>query len=459
MTQNNSSSGGLDLFDEKASAVRGFPNAMLGYDKKAVDDYVQDIEQQLSAAKHQFRELQRELTAANLRNDDTDFSKLGGHTASLLRVAESQANDLVTKAQNEADRLVSEAREEAERTRTEALQETDGARRSGIDELKTLRAELQRQTTAELDAAKAECQGLRDAVDRHRAMVLADAQQQANAMVEAARAEAAHVVQRAEHEAAEMMDRVTRESAALRSDTAAAVGEIRAMAEAEALELRNMANAEVAALRNQTKSDVSETRARLADEVAALRDQANAEANQIRAEVAAERDQSLAALDVQQRELRDRLAGMVADARRGSDELQEMLAAASAELRARQQAVYAEAERIKADSINEAAAIVAQARHAADEHWQRTEGELLRRTEQLKREQNLLRQRKEALVAQLNNLSSLANLTALEFPEDEEGGAGLLLIEEPGAGQARVDAGGPAEAPAHFEAGAARNGS
>ena len=31
---------GLDLFDQNASAVRGFPNAMLGYEKKAVDDYI-----------------------------------------------------------------------------------------------------------------------------------------------------------------------------------------------------------------------------------------------------------------------------------------------------------------------------------------------------------------------------------------------------------------------------------
>ena len=433
MSQNTPGASGLDLFDEKASA--SFPTVMRGYEKRAVEEYVREMEQQLSTVKHSYRELQRELTATSLRNDDTDFSKLGGHTASLLKVAESQANDLVTKAQNEADRLVAEAKEEAERTRTEALQETDAKRRSGIDELKALRAELEHQTTSELDAARAEAGGLRDAVDKHREMILADAQQQANAMIEAARAEAAHIVQKAEHEAAELTDRVTRETNAMRADTAAAVQDIRAMADAEVAELRNMANAEVAALRNQTKRDVEETRARVADEVAALRDQANGEANQIRAEVAAERDQSLADLDVQQGELRDKLAAMVADARQQSDDLQEKLGAASAELRARQQTVYAEAEQIKADAINEAAAIVAKARHDADEHWRATEGELVRRTEQLKREQNLLRQRKEALVAQLNNLSSLANLTALEFPDEEEGHKLAQLIEEPSEGE------------------------
>ena len=120
MTQEQQDQSGLDLFDETASAVRGFPNAMLGYDKKAVDDYIRDIERQLSLAKHQLREVQRELTAANLRVDDTDFSRLGTHTASLLKAAEAQAGDLVQRAELRAHKLVSDAQAEADRVRREA---------------------------------------------------------------------------------------------------------------------------------------------------------------------------------------------------------------------------------------------------------------------------------------------------------------------------------------------------
>ena len=116
---------------------------------------------------------------------------------------------------------------------------------------------------------------------------------------------------------------------------------------------------------------------------------------------------------------------MVTDARGQSDALQERLAQASADLRARQQAAHAEAERIKTDAIVEAAAIIDRAKHDSEQHRQATEGELLRRSEQLQREQNLLKQRKEALIAQLNNLSSLANLTALEFPEEDAAKAAL----------------------------------
>ncbi|MDN5572183.1 MAG: DivIVA domain-containing protein, partial [Propionibacteriaceae bacterium] len=152
MTQDPEGSG-LDLFDENASAVRGFPNAMLGYDKKAVDDYIHDIERQLSIAKHQLREVQRELTAANLRVDDTDFSRLGTHTASLLKAAEAQAGDLVQRAEQRAERLVSGAQAEADRITREATTHASAARQEGIDALKGLRADLERQTTVELDAA------------------------------------------------------------------------------------------------------------------------------------------------------------------------------------------------------------------------------------------------------------------------------------------------------------------
>ena len=456
-------SSGLDLFDEKASAVRGFTTVIRGYDKKAVDDYIRDVEQQLSVAKQRFREIQRELTAARLRNDDTDFSKLGAHTASLLKVAESQATDLVTKAHNEADAILSSARSRADKLRLDAEHASNNHRIRGVDELKALRAELEQQTKSELAAARTEAQGLRESADKHRAMVLADAEQQAIAILEAARAQAAHIVQTAEHTAAQLSDRTARETAALKADTASLVAESRTAAEGETTELRNRTTAELAAQRNsaneevkalraataselaalrsqtqvecanaraaakqetdalraKVKAEVTQIRNRVADEVAALRDQAKAEADKIRVDVAKEREESLAALDAQQRALRDKLVGMVTEARTQSSQLQTSLEQASADLRARQQAALSDAERVKTDAIMEAAAIVAKAKSDADQHRQDTEGPLVKRAEQLTREQNLLRQRREALMAQLNNLSSLANLTALEFPDED----------------------------------------
>lgn len=188
MTENDAH--GLDLFDETASAVRGFPNAMLGYDKKAVDDYIRDIERQLSLAKHQLRSVQRELTAANLRVDDTDFSKLGAHTANLLKVAEAQAGEMIQSAQIRAETMLSEAHAEADRTRADAAQTAESARQEGLASIKGLRAELETQTARELAAVRAEAEGLRRSSDEHASTIVAEAERRAAALADNARREA-----------------------------------------------------------------------------------------------------------------------------------------------------------------------------------------------------------------------------------------------------------------------------
>lgn len=349
---------GLDLFDENASAVRGFPNAMLGYDKKAVDEYIRDLERQLSLAKHQMREVQRELTAANLRVDDTDFSKLGAHTANLLKVAEAQAGDLMQKARSRAESMLEEARVEAERTRNEAAQTAEAARQEGIASIKVLRTDLERQTTQELDAARTEAKGLREAADTHHSIVLADAEQKANALIEGARREAAAIKEAAEREAAEA-----------------------------------------------------------------------------RAAAAAAHEQALATFHTEHAAVSEKMTTATAEARTRSEELLAALTQASEDLRGRLQSAWAEAEDIKAGAISEAAAIVAQARADAEDKLTETDAELAARNDRLKQDNRLLRQRKQALLTQLAQLSSLATETASEFPEDEATGPiPAALVAEPEVG-------------------------
>jgi len=369
---------GLDLFDETASAVRGFPNAMLGYDKKSVDDYVRDIEQQLSVAKHQLREVQRELTAANLRVDDTDFAKLGSHTASMLQVAEAQASEILQKALTRAEAVVADARAAADSTRSQAAQAVEDARLAGLASIKGLREDLERQTASELEAAKAEAQGLRQAADQHREVLMADAQRQADALLAQAGAEAERVRQSAEREAAEL-----------------------------------------------------------------------------RARIAAERDEALTALGTETTSLRDQIAGLMADARTQSEGYQTTLAAAADQLRGRQQAAYAEAEQIKSDSIAEAQAILAKAKADADALLSESEAELVRRKEKLRRDAHLLRERKAALISQLNQLSSIANVAADEFPDEVTGPIDLTahipqeILDEPVIDETAIDFG--AELPGESE--------
>jgi len=96
---------GLNLFEDKASAVGGFPHAMLGYDKQAVDSYIQDLEQRLLEMKVQLREQRRETSFVRAQVGTTDFAKLGAHARGLLEAAEAQAAELVRLAEAESDRL------------------------------------------------------------------------------------------------------------------------------------------------------------------------------------------------------------------------------------------------------------------------------------------------------------------------------------------------------------------
>lgn len=360
---------GLDLFNDNASALRGFPNAMLGYDKKAVDDYVREIEQHLMLARHQLREVKQELTAANLRVDDTDFSKLGSHTANLLRIAEAQAAELVQKASDRADALLQDAKATAEQLRSDASVRTEQARRDGLESLRVLREDLDRQTASELGTARKEAEGFLGAARQEKDQILANARREADSLVEQAKLEGRRLVQAAQQEAA---------------DT--------------------------------------------------------------RAAAAAEQRSVLDTLASEHEEHRKKLAGLASEAEQRAGQLRGTLDQAAEELQQRRQNTYAEAEKIKQDAVLEAASILDKARAEADELAQETESKLLKRRETLKRESGRLRARKEALIAQLGSLSTLASVTAGEFPDDFEvtGPIPQEILDEPqidedAAEQAEVD--------------------
>ncbi len=335
---------GLDLFDRKASAVGGFPNAMLGYDKKAVDDYIRDLENEANVAKHQLEEVRRELIAANLRIDDTDFGRLGTHTASMLQVAEAQAAEILNKARTRAQSILNDAQETAENTKAQASQGAEQARLEAVESLQSLRAELSEQTEAELNAVRSESEGIRSATEAHREFVLSEAQQQADSLLAQARTEA---------------DRIKAESD-------------RQVAEAQA-------------------------------------------------EVAAERERVLGELETKQATELEKLRELTEQTRIKSEEYQVILTTAAEDFRQRQQVSLAEAETIKVGAIEEAQAILAKARSDADLLLAEADGELIRRREKLRHDSHLLRERKLALISQLKQLSSIADVAEEEYPDEVTG--------------------------------------
>ncbi|HRA05181.1 MAG TPA: DivIVA domain-containing protein [Propionicimonas sp.] len=194
---------GLDLFDEMASAVGNFPQALRGYDRGAVDAYVRDVESQLARAKAQLRHQQRQLTETNARAADTDFGKAGAHTRGMLKAAESQADELVNSADSRARQVLSEAEADARRMTIEAELALDAARAATSDELAVLRQRLSEQTAAELETAKQEATALRQAAELHAAQVVADAQARAASVAEASRLESAAATAAVERTVAE----------------------------------------------------------------------------------------------------------------------------------------------------------------------------------------------------------------------------------------------------------------
>ncbi|MGB7964552.1 MAG: DivIVA domain-containing protein, partial [Propionicimonas sp.] len=184
---------GLELFDETASAAGNFPLSLRGYDRGAVDAYVRDVEAQLAGVKRQLRHVQRRLTEANLRVDDTDYSKLGAHTRGLLKAAESQAAELLKSAEEQASKMVAEAEAVTQQASAEARLALDASQASTIADITRIREQLSAQTAAELQAAREEASALRAAAERDREQILAEATLTAQGLVGAGRREAEQI--------------------------------------------------------------------------------------------------------------------------------------------------------------------------------------------------------------------------------------------------------------------------
>ncbi|MBU3977448.1 DivIVA domain-containing protein [Propionicimonas sp.] len=175
---------GLDLFDETATAVGNFPQSLRGYDKGAVDAYVRDVEAQLSRAKAQIRQQQKQLAAATAKADDTDFSKLGAHARGMLRSAEAQANELLTTAQAKAKELIAQAEIEAERKAEEVVSAAEETRAKSSDSFAELRKQLSEQNAADLSGVKDQAAMIREAAKSEAEQIIGEAQAQAKLIAE-----------------------------------------------------------------------------------------------------------------------------------------------------------------------------------------------------------------------------------------------------------------------------------
>ena len=160
--------------------------------------------------------------------------------------------------------------------------------------------------------------------------------------------------------------------------------------------------------------------------------------------MAAEREQAVAQLKQAHDEAQARTAELLAEATKHHDQSAERLEADIAEAARIRAEAMAEAEQAKEEALRESDARVATAKKQATAISERTQQEFTWRKQQLRRETELLHQRKQAVLSQLASLSALAEQTANAFPDlddpadlegDEPGDATVLRSGPSGADQ------------------------
>jgi cell division septum initiation protein DivIVA len=261
--------------------------------------------------------------------------------------------------------------------------------------------------------------------------ILRLAQEQARELVENATIEAEKVKETARREADNLRNSAAKEGSAIKSGGVAEIDQLRSKLNAEIQAQVGKAKAEaealVAAARRQAESvrreaghEAQTTRQNAYLDTENLRRTVEREVAEIRQQVAAEREQAIGQLKQVYDEAQARTAAMLAEATKHHDESAERLEADIAEAaRVRAEAV-AEAEQTKVNAIQEAEARLATAKQQATAISDRTQQEFTWRKQQLRRETELLHQRKQAVLNQLASLSALAEQTANAFPDLDE---------------------------------------
>jgi cell division initiation protein len=137
---------------------REFATVRRGYDPQQVRAYLTSIATQVETLEHELRQVRLEAGAAEARrgtvaeaprpieaNDHDDpYEHLSKRFASLIEVADHEADSILENARTEATRTLEEARSEADRIRVDAQARAEEARQEGTDLLERARIESDR---------------------------------------------------------------------------------------------------------------------------------------------------------------------------------------------------------------------------------------------------------------------------------------------------------------------------
>lgn len=245
----------LPLQDEQETT--GFDVVLRGYDRRQVEDYVERVEVALADADRQHTEdgerlaaLEADVLSLQSRLAEAEraaaglpepASRLGERMATMLRLAEEEAEQLVAQAQERAAATMSErtadldrreteigsAAEIAAQTRLEAQQDADALRARTQQETQAMQTEARRTADEVLGQARNEAETLTRMAAEHAATKRRTAEEDVQIVHEDARRVAAELLADARAQVEQLSaqrDTIAAQLQALRETLGAAVG-------------------------------------------------------------------------------------------------------------------------------------------------------------------------------------------------------------------------------------------
>ena len=403
---------GLNLFDDRASAAGSFPHGMWGYERQAVDGYVRDLEKQISTLRQLTKHLRREMATLQSRTPDTDFSRLGSYATSMLRAAEGQAAELISRAGLEAERIKEEARRVAADMRAGAQTEADDVRMAALGNMRRVREQLDRDVEKALNDVRTESASIVDAARRQAENLTKQAKTTADMTIQQAEANARELTDGAKRQSDDTLKQATTEAERIR--IGAAEGEQQAHQNGEQILADARRKAE--ALLSEARAQADELARQAAIDADKVRNEAQETANKTRADASTEAEQTRAAAAAEAERVRAEIADLMTQAKAQHDESTEhvnQLNEQAAKIRAE---ALAAAEQTRADAATEAENQIGAAHRQAAMMRERLEEQFGWRKEQLERETAVLLQRKDAILAQFESLKTLGLGSADELP-------------------------------------------
>jgi cell division septum initiation protein DivIVA len=246
---------------------------------------------------------------------------------------------------------------------------------------------------ANVDAERAREQARRDADEARDEALRAGGDLKANGVAEIERLRA-----RGQEDLRRQVEKVTAESEAILAAARREAEALQRAADHEAQTMRQNAYLDTEGLRRTVEREVAETRQEIAEE----KEAAIGHLRSVHDDAVARTSALLTEATEYHRQATARLEADIAEATRIRSEAE------------------AEAERVKVKAIQEAEDRIVAARKQAAAITDRTQQEFAWRKQQLRRETDLLGQRKQAVLNQLASLSALAEQTAHGFPDLED---------------------------------------